>query len=98
MTETPHGDIRFPARIAIDLEKMREGNGKLDPRTRAICDVGIMLYWVSSELWRIGELLEGLIGEVPVPDEASPIPGESTEESTDSGETGPVDADEERQE
>jgi hypothetical protein len=101
MTDLPEGEIRFPAKIAIDLEALRKGNGRLDPRTQVLCDVGVMLYWISSELWRIGEYLEKLVGEIdeiPVQDEAPTVPSEGTEESADTGETRPVDADEEREE
>jgi hypothetical protein len=67
-------------------------NGKM--RVDAAC--GLMLYYLASEVARMAELLGGTV-EIPVQDEAAPVPGEGPEEGGATRTRSPVDADAQRQ-
>jgi hypothetical protein len=85
----PYALAQYFNKVFVDRSQL---NGKM--KVDAAC--GLMLYYLASEVARLADLLGGTV-EIPVQDEAPPVPGASPEEGDPTRTVGPVDADAQRQ-
>lgn len=53
--------IPLPLELAVTLTVERDKNG-LDHRSKVMCDTGLLLYWVASEIHELTEVLKGASG------------------------------------